>query len=125
MSCTREERVLRVPLERCGIADYRHKPPQGAVGDGYDPDCVLDFGELREEYADLFSWDEGGFRPALCPGGYLDFVIFSRPTFDWGWSDYEGTSSSVFLKIVPDIDLEDVHYCEYEWYDGVDAPERY
>lgn len=125
MSCTREERVLRIPLKLCGIANYRRTPPEGAYGDEYDPDCVLDFAELQEEYAELFGWDEGDFRPALCPGSYLDFVIYSRPTYDWGWSDYANVTPSVFLKILPDIDLRDVHRCEYEWYDGVDAPERY
>ena len=31
----------------------------------------------------------------------------------------------VFEKILPDIDLEVVHYCEYEWFNMVDAPDVY
>lgn len=125
MSCTRKERVYRAPLKRCGIVDNSHTPPRGAVGIDFDEDCVLDFGELREEYSELFGWSEGDFRPALCPGGYLDFVIYSRPSDDWGYSEFNDVGADVFRRIIPDVNLDDVHYCEYEWYDGVDAPERY
>ena len=125
MSCIRTERVWRIPLKYCGIVDYDHDPPRGAVGDDVDPDCVLDFGEFREEYEEVFGWSEGEFRPALCPGGYLDFLLYEESEIFWSSGSHAQTPKTVFEQILPDIDLDDVHHCEYTWYDGVDAPEQY
>lgn len=125
MSSLREESVWRVPLKLCGIVEHHRGELRGAVGDEYDPNSVLNFDELREEYAELFGWDEGCFRPALCPGGYLDYVLFSRTGYELHGTSHEYDSKAVFTEILPDIELDDVHRCSYEWYDGTDAPEAY
>ena len=125
MSCVRTEHVWRIPLESCGVIDNTFDPPRGAVGKEFDPDCTLDFGELQEEYEELFGWEEGQFRPALRPGAYLDFLLYEESQYEWSGGRYEGTPKTVFKKILPCIDLDDVHYCDYTWYDGVEAPECY
>jgi len=128
MSCWREERVWRAPFESCGISEDSEQ-------DCWDWDeeeewiwaspLKLGWNEFQEEHEGLFTWDEGGFRPSLCPGDYLDFVLYTNPPTWYPNGRYAGTPSSVFRKVVPDIDLDDVHYCEYEWYDGTSAPEVY
>lgn len=125
MSSSRTEHVWRIPLELCSIVDNNFDPPQGAVGSEFDSDCVLDFDELQEEYEELFGWEEGQFRPALCPGAYLDFLLFEESPHEWSGSRFERTPKTVFKKILPCIELDDVHYCDYTWYDGVAAPECY
>ena len=126
MSSMEKQEVWRVPLRYCGIADNRYGASRGAVGDEYDPDCVLDFVELQEEYAELFGYDVGKFKPSACAGSYLDFLLYQEYEYTWDASrQYVSTPKSVFEKILPDIDLDDVHYCDYEWYNGTDAPEVY
>jgi hypothetical protein len=112
-------------MESCGIVDNNFDPPRGAVGEEFDPDCTLDFDELQEEYEELFGWEEGKFRPALRPGAYLDFLLYEESQFEWSSGRYERTPKTVFKKILPCIDLDDVHYCDYTWYDGVEAPSCY
>ncbi len=81
--------------------------------------------ELEEEYEEIFTWGAGGFRPALCPGSYLDFVRYSSPSDLRGFHRFEHVKADVFRQILPDVDLWDVHYCEYSWYYGTDASEKY
>lgn len=128
MSCMERQEVWRVPLKYCGIVGDELGKPCGAVGDDYDPDCVLDFEELVEEYAELFGCSVGMFNPSgsACSVAYLDFVLYDEDDLTWFATDsYRHTPASVFEKILPDINLEDVHYCEFEWYNGVNAPEMY
>lgn len=124
MSCNIEEEVYRVPLNRCGIVDKNHPEPSWQSLD-WNEDDLLDFDEMQEEYDELFSWEKGGFHPALRKGNYLDFVLYSQPCGWGGWHRLYNTNSTVFYKIVPDIDIKYVHHCEYSWYDGVDAPDVY
>lgn len=124
MSCNRKEEVYRAPLNTCGIANKNHPEPNWLDAD-WNRDDLLDFDEVREEYNELFLWDEGGFRPALCHGDYLDFVLYSQPRGWDGWHRFRDIRPSVFHKIVPDLDTDYVHFCEYSWYDGVEAPEVY
>ena len=56
---------------------------------------------------------------------YLDFLLYEESQYEWSGGRYEGTPKTVFKKILPCIDLDDVHYCDYTWYDGVEAPECY
>ena len=119
MSYKREQHVWRVPLGLCGIVNYR---------EGVEPSCTapvaLDWNEFQEEYEELFTWDAGGFSPALCEGDYLDFVILDQAVSGSLYA-YEYADKEVFHKILPDLDLANVHYCEYVWYDGGSAPEMW
>jgi hypothetical protein len=131
MSCSRDEEVLRVPCAPYGIATT-NKAPVFSWEDCWEDEwgvCpeprLLSRYELEEEYEEIFTWDEGGFRPALCPGGYLDFVRYSSPSHIRGFHRFERVRADVFRQILPDVDLWDVHYCEYSWYYGTDAPEKY
>ena len=50
---------------------------------------------------------------------------YSSPSHLRGFHRFEHVKADVFRQILPDVDLWDVHYCEYSWYDGTDAPEKY
>jgi hypothetical protein len=131
MSSGKDEEVLRVPCAPYGIATMYSKP-RFSWDDSRDEGrsvClephVMSCDELKEEFEGLFTGDVGGFRPARCPGGYLDFVRYSSPSRDWRFHRFERVKADVFRQILPDVDLWDVHYCEYSWYYGTDAPEKY
>ncbi len=104
-----------LPLECAGIVNNRGETPVGAVGDGYDPDCTLDLDELMEEYAEFFGPDEGQFdfetdAQGLCVT-FLMYREYERYADFYG--PYVNTPRSVFKKILPDVDLDDVRY--FEW----------
>jgi len=128
MSCMQRQEVWRVPMKYCGIVDRQYGKPRGAYGEDYDMACVLDFEELVEEYAELFGYDAGEFNPSgsTSIGAYLDFILYDEDDLTWvAPTTYRSTPKSVFEKILPDIDLEVVHYCEFEWFNMVDAPDVY
>ena len=127
MSSSKDEEVLRVPCAPYGIATAYAKPRFS-----WDEDrdvClephVMSCDELKEEFEELFIGDVGGFRRAPCPGGYLDFVRYSSPSHDRKFHRFDHVRADVFRQILPDVDLRDVHYCEYSWHYGTNAPERY
>ena len=134
MSCQRERHVWRVPLEVCGIKNYREDDwydtwVNGRYDDEDDgeephPRTLFDWDEFQEEHEELFTWDAGGFSPSLSSGDYIDYVILDRAVHG-GFDRYKYADASVFLKILPDLDLDAVHYCSYEWYDGGNAPDMY
>ena len=104
-----------LPLERAGIVNNRCETPSGAVDDGYDPDCTLDLDELMEEYAECFGPEEGQFDFMTDDQGpcihFLMYREYER------YADFYGphvdTPRSVFRRILPDVDLDDV--CLVEW----------
>lgn len=104
-----------LPLERAGVVDNRGDVPTGAVANGYDPDCTLDLDELREEYAECFGTDEGQFDFSIeDQGPCLTFLMYSEyERYADFWGPYVDTPCSVFKKILPDVDLDDVRLVEW------------
>ena len=131
MSSSKDEEVLRVPRAPYGIATTNGTPLHSREDSREDEwgvclePHVMSCDELKEEFEELFTGDVGGFRPARCPGGYLDFVRYSSPSHDWRFHHFDHVRADVFRQILPDVDLRDVHYCEFSWHYGTDAPERY
>ena len=129
MSCQREQRVWRVPRSLCGIEGYSEAEwmpfPGRDEGDEWYPlPVLLNWEEFLEEHEEVFGWDAGDFSESLAPGDYIDFILLDRAVHS-GWGTQKHEDEVVFRKIVPDLDLDAVHYCEYEWYDGTDAPDMY
>jgi hypothetical protein len=104
-----------LPLERAGVVSNRGETPTGAVGDAYDPDCALDLDELMEEYAEYFGTDEGQFDFSIGDQGpclrFLMYREYERYADFYG--PYVDTPSSVFRKILPDVDLDDVRLVKW------------
>lgn len=109
-------RKWSLPLERAGIVDNRSEPPTGAVGDGYDPDCTLDLDELMEEYAEYCGTDEGQFDRSIHEsyGECLSFLMYREyERYADFYGPYVDTPSSVFKRILPDVNLDDVHLVKW------------
>ncbi len=115
MSCSRNQRVLRVACAKYGIEDpYEY---------------------LKERIGEI-TWDEYSFCPSLAGSKYIDYILHDQPLqysiyepFDNTWqclSPYEAERyRPLFEEIIPDIDMEDVVMVESCWYDGVEAPDIY
>ncbi|MBQ3417472.1 MAG: hypothetical protein IJH32_06530 [Ruminococcus sp.] len=117
MSCLRNQIVLRVPCAKYGIKDSH---------------------QYLKEHQGFISWNEGSFAPSLASleEKYIDYIIHDQPL---QYSDYEPFQNEVyhltksekeryrpiFQKIIPDINMDDVHECRSCWYDGVEAPDIY
>lgn len=128
MSCMQRQEVWRVPMKYCGVVTYEYGKMRGAVGEDDDMACVLDIEDLAEEYPELFGYNAGQFTSEYSErcGAYLDFILYDEDDLTWvAPTTYRSTPKSVFEKILPDIDLEVVHYCEFEWFNMVDAPDVY
>ncbi len=122
MSCWREQHVLRMPAATVGIHTKE---------------------EWKAFYDKLIKetdWGAGSFAPALCSyknGPMIDYILVdSAPVTGGGyklsarllWYDEELEYLPVFQKQFPGFTLEqmdDVHYCEYKWYDATEAPYCY
>ena len=104
-----------LPLERAGIVNNRGEAPIGAVGDGYDPDCTLDLDELMEEYSECFGTDEGQFDFSIDEQGpHISFLMYREyERYADFYGRYANSSSSVFKKILPDVDLDDIRFVEW------------
>ena len=91
-------------------------------------------------HEDVLDWEPGHFAPALCSkrnGPYLDYYLADRAPVRGDGCAYLARPLTlremkkylpVFQKLFPDFTLRqmyDVHYCEYAWYDGTDAPDIY
>lgn len=125
MSKVGDRHVYRVPVSRCGIEDHGLTFSCKNEGDGERRlPVTLDLAELLEEHEELFGEGVGTFRKAGNAEDYIDFIVMER---DLGAS--EGVScdedKSVFHTILPDLDLDLVHFCEINWYDGADALDVY
>ena len=102
-----------LPLERAGIVKKRGMTPIGAVGDGHDPDCTLDLDELMEEYAEYCGTNEGQFDFSISDdlGPCLMFLMYREyERYADFWGPYVDTPRSVFKKMLPDVNLDDVHF---------------
>lgn len=125
MSSEREQHVWRVPLALCGLKNYRNDESWDEEEEcDSESGVLLDWHEFQEEHEELFDWHAGKFCPSLSEGYYLDYVIMDR-SLSHLFDEYQYAPDSVFHKILPDLDLDVVHYCSYRWYDGTDAPEMY
>ena len=105
MSCWREQHVLRMPATTIGIYTK-----------------------------------EGSFAPALCSyknGPMIDYILVDSAPVEGGgykmsarllWYNEEMEYLPIFQKEFPGFTLEqmdEVHYCEYKWYDATEAPYCY
>lgn len=102
-------------LERAGIVNNRGETPTGAVGNAYDPDCTLDLDELMEEYEEYFGTDEGQFDFTIDDQGpYLRFLMYREyERYADFYGPYVNTPRSIFRKILPDVDLDDVRLVKW------------
>ncbi len=122
MSCWVEQHVLRLPAKAIGIQ------------------CEDDWIRFTEEKKDMLRYEEGHFAPALCSssaGHFLDYILYDRELRQR--QDKETLARKLtkaeiqkylplYQELVPDFTehtMQDVHYCEYAWYDGTDAPDCY
>ena len=122
MSCWRQQRVLRMPATTIGIHTEE---------------------EWKEYYSKLIKetdWEPGSFAPALCSyknGPMIDYILSDTAPVEGGgykssarllWGQEMEEYYPVFQEAFPGFTLEqmeDVHYCEYKWYDGTEAPDCY
>lgn len=117
MSCSRNLVVLRIPCAKYGITNaYQY---------------------LMEHQGDV-SWDEKTFAPSLAGKNdkYIDYIYHDQPLQFSKYKPLNNCCRSLspsekekflpkFEKIIPDIDMDDVHLCTSCWYDGVGAPDIY
>ena len=122
MSCWREQHVLRMPATTIGIHTKE---------------------EWKAYYAKLCKetdWSAGSFAPALCSyknGPMIDYILVDSAPVEGGgykmsarllWYNEEMEYLPIFQKEFPGFTLEhmdEVHYCEYKWYDATEAPYCY
>ncbi len=119
MSCYRKQKVLRIAADRVGVRDRETYERFEADHPG-----TLDYevGHLSYSlagagdrlYFDYWLYDRA--MPHLCA---LDAYAWSRPLTTVERRKY----GPAFRKVFPDVVLDDVRYCEYVWYDGIEAPE--
>ena len=119
MSCYRKQKVLRIAADRVGIQSR----------EAYD--------QFEAEYPGDLDYAVGHMACSLANSGdrlYFDYWLYDRDmpglcaTDAYQWS--RGLTSmerrkytAAFQRLFPDVDMDDVRYCEYVWYDGIEAPE--
>ncbi len=115
MSCSRNQKVLRVNCQKYGIEDpYEY---------------------LKERIGHI-TWDERTFAPSLAGSKYIDYILHDQPVqfseyepFDNTWTAISENEQEkyrpLFERIIPNIDMDDVVLVESCWYDGVEAPDIY
>lgn len=115
MSCSRNQRVLRVSCEKYGIDDP--------------------YAYLEDRIGEI-TWDVKSFCPSLAGEKYIDYILVDEPVqyswygpFDNTWQPLSEREKEqyrpLFEKIIPDVDMDDVVEVESCWYDGVEAPDIY
>lgn len=105
------QKVLRVPCAKYGITD---------------PEQYL------EERIGEITWDENSFAPSLAGEEYIDYILLDEvnasPLSYYVFRltrEEEEKYRPLFERIIPAIDMKDVHYCQYSWVDNTDAPDLY
>ena len=58
---------------------------------------------------------------ALPQASALDHYAKSRPLTD----QEKGKYQRLFRRLSPYVNMDDEHYCDYVWYDGIEAPDCY
>ncbi|MBR2562820.1 MAG: hypothetical protein IKE31_11860, partial [Eubacterium sp.] len=86
------------------------------------------------------DWNPGSFAPSLCSyenGPMIDYILSDTAPVEGGgcklsarllWDSEEEEYFPLFQERFPGFtheQMEDVHYCEYKWYDGTEAPYCY
>ena len=114
--------MLRMPAETVGIWSKE------------------EWDQFEWDYRDVLRWDPGFFAPSLSTtrlGRFIDYYLADRvevwgdgcDTYTRPLSDAEKEKYlPVFQKMFPGFTMEQmeaVHYCEYTWYDGTEAPYCY
>lgn len=122
MSSWRAQRVLRMPAATIGI---RTKEEWSAY-----------YSKLKKET----TWAPGSFAPALCSyenGPMIDYILSDNAPVEGGgykmsarllWDHEMDEYLPLFQAAFPGFtfqQMEDVHYCEYKWYDATEAPYCY
>lgn len=155
MSCWHWTIVLRIPASALGFKYLRDWNEFLRKNDDYfqqEEDCFYE--SLSEDYPDKYNWKVNERRdpdwqldqrdpnhPEIVPGPFLDYYLRDEyplqpdDNYYGKWNDAVCLDESdkdyylpEFQKLFPDFTLEDmdaVHMCEYEWYDGTDAPYLY
>ena len=116
MSCYERMIVLRLPASAAGIMDE----------------------DSWEEWANAhLTWDRHSFSPDLTggrQGHFIDYILDDiEPYRGHGEDNYSRKLTAgeaarfllVFRKEFPEFtmeDMEQVHYCDFSWYNGVEAP---
>jgi len=119
MSCMRKQKVLRVPADRVGVRDRAAYERYEAEHPG-----MLDYevGHMSCSLAstgDRLYFDYWLYDRELPGLSALDAYTCSRPLTSMERRNY----SAAFRRVFPEVDMDDVRYCEYVWYDGIEAPE--
>ena len=119
MSCYRKQKVLRIAADRVGILSR----------EAYD--------RFEEEYPGDLDYAVGHMACSLANSGdrlYFDYWLYDRDmpglcALDaYAWSRVLTSMerrkyAAAFRRLFPNVDMDDVRYCEYVWYDGIEAPE--
>ena len=123
MSSWRRQTVLRMPGRTVGLGD------------------IDDFRRFESAHEDKMNWAPHHFAPSLCgteQGTFFDYILRDC------WIPHPGGGSRTFCreltpaekrKFLPAFrrmfpgftpeQMDEVHYCDYRWYDGSDAPYIY
>lgn len=118
MSCYRKQKVLRIAADRVGIrdrADYERFETEHPGALDYEVghmSCSLANSDERL-FFDYWLYDRD--MPELCA---LDAYQWSRGLTSMERRKY----TAAFQRLFPDVSMDDVRYCEYVWYDGIEAP---
>ena len=123
MSCWREQHVLRMPATTIGIHT--------------EEEWKAFYNKIIKET----TWEAGDFAPALCSyrktGPMIDYILVDSAPVEGGgyvasarmlWGQEMEEYLPIFQKQFPGFtieQMEDVHYCEFKWYDSVEAPDCY
>lgn len=122
MSCWRKQIVLRLPAKALGIHSME------------------EWDRFEWKYRKKLAWEVGHFAPSLCTyarGPFLDYILLDRAPMDGCGCEYNARCLTAaeqekylpeYRKLFPDFtreQMEQVHYCEYFWYDGTEAPYCY
>ena len=119
MSCYRKQKVLRVPAERVGVMDHAA------------------YKRFETEHPGMLDYEVGHMSCSLASQGdrlYFDYWLYDRDmpemcaldAYQWSrclTSMERRKYTSVFQRLFPEVNMDDVRYCEYVWYDGIEAPE--
>ena len=115
MSYYCEEKVLRCPVEK------------------YWGERACTW-EIEKEYPELFNDCTNQFprfEIALTEGAFIDYVLSRKEGSGEFGTARKLTESEkvkykeVWEKLIPDIDMNDVHYVYYSWYNCSEAPDYY
>ena len=105
--------VLRVPVEKVGVED------------------AWAFSEAHEEF--FPAWDPyPHFAVAPTVRGFIDYVLSERVSREMSYGRTRGLTRAerrkyepAFRALFPQINMDDVRFVEFCWYDGCEAPDYY